>query len=285
MKRLLIVFLSYVISGLMGGCKSQQTLVGQCFDKKYEDSIVHKYLETLAWEKGYNHADWGLYCDTVIALCPNIAEAYREKAIPHIKYGNYAVAMPLEDKAVALNQGQWLDYRGFLKVIFTKDYAGAIIDFENSEKNKPFGGLMDHTYSFYLALSYTGLKDFNQAIVHLKKDSSTQKMQNKKNDIHFNTLLYFGIAYYQLNNYTTANYYLAACLQQYNNHPDALYYIGSSNYKLNKKKEATTHLKASLAAIKAGYSMNEDNEAYCNYPYQIAQYEIENAIENINISK
>jgi tetratricopeptide (TPR) repeat protein len=253
-------------------------VAAQCIDQKYKDSIVQHYLKDLAWQKGYNHPNWDRYCDTVIALCPDIAEAYREKAIPHIKYANLAIAMPLEDKAVELSPGEWLDYRAFLKVIFTKDYEGALVDFENAEKQKPLGGLMDHTYSFYKGLSYLGLGEYSKAIDALDQDIKTQSNYSKDAYIHFNTFLFLGIAHYKNNNLIEAENYINRCLKNYEAHPDALYYLGMINTQNNNKTEALANFTKSLNALKIGYSMNEDNESYCNYPFQITTFEVENAI-------
>ena len=149
----------------------------------------------------YNEPEWQLYLDSLIFICPNIAEAYQLKAIPFIKFGDYASAMPLEDKAVELDPKNWTAYRGFLKCIFTKDYKGSIIDFQNAQLLTPNGGIMDHSYFFYQGLSNLELRKFNKAIENFRQDIfiQTNGDSTKVSDIHFNTSFYFGVLYFEMN--------------------------------------------------------------------------------------
>src|SRR5882724_4031446 len=110
-----------------------------CAERVVQDSLIDKYITKGAEMTDYNTQAWQLYCDSLITICPNIAVAYQHKAIPFIKFGDYAKAFPLEDKAVKLDPRIWTSYRGFLKCIFTKDYEGAILDFKNAQLLNPNG--------------------------------------------------------------------------------------------------------------------------------------------------
>lgn len=60
------------------------------------------------------------------------------------------------------------------------------------------------------------------------------------NTVHFNSLFYFGILYYEIKNYGLAEQYLLKCLSQYEEHPIANYYLAivykaEKNYGLEKK--------------------------------------------------
>ncbi len=172
MGKSLILFLSFFFAAAFCFCQSTQDILPKCdcSSKKVKDSLIEKYLTNGAEKYSYNGPRWQLYCDSLIALCPNIAVAYQLKAIPYIKYGDYARAFPLEDKAVELEPKKWTAYRGFLKCIFTKDYEGAIIDFQNAQRLTPNGYEMDHTYLFYEGLCNLELGSYSIAEENFKKD-------------------------------------------------------------------------------------------------------------------
>jgi tetratricopeptide (TPR) repeat protein len=163
----------------------------KCFEPKVQDSLETHYCERGAYRYSYNSKEWQVYLDSLIQICPNIANAYREKAIPDIKRGDWAKAMPLENKTVELDAKHWMDYRAFLKAIFTKDYEGAIIDFEAAEKLHPNDFVMDHSYSFYKGMCYLAMGKLEQAEILFKKDIAVQSSSKP----HFNSLWYSGVVY------------------------------------------------------------------------------------------
>ncbi|MFN3382080.1 MAG: hypothetical protein ACK41O_21680, partial [Runella zeae] len=139
-------------------CLGQNSRIIDCSSKQVQDSLVEHYIDNGAEKFGYNHPKWQVYLDSLISICPNIARAYHQKALPYIKNGDYGSAFPLEDKAVQYDPERWLSYRAFLKCIFSKDYKGAIIDFDLAQKIAPHIFVMDHSYSFYKGLCYLELK-------------------------------------------------------------------------------------------------------------------------------
>ena len=197
MAKSLILFLNFLFVAAFCFCQSIQnkSAACDCNNKNVKDSLVEKYLDNGAEKYSYNGPQWQLYCDSLIAICPNIAQAYQLKAIPYIKYGDYAKAFPLEDKAVELEPKSFTAYRGFLKCIFTKDYEGAIIDFKNAQLLTPNSYEMDHTYPFYEGLCNLELGNYSLAEENFKKDFFIQTGGNieKQSRIHFNSFLYMGI--------------------------------------------------------------------------------------------
>jgi tetratricopeptide (TPR) repeat protein len=258
----------------------QQTASGRCGEKAFQDSLQVHFMDK-AWKEygAYNNPKWQIYYDSLIALCPNMANAYREKAIPYIKNGEYAKAMPLEDKAVMLDPKAFTAYRGFLKCIFTKDYEGALVDFEQAEKLSPGGFEMDHTYPFYQGLCYLMLKDYPQAEKQFKKDVQIQIGNDKQRKSHHLTSLYLGILYLEMKKYTEAEKYLKSAITAYSQFSDAHFYLGLVYKKTARKSLATSHLQQALSAVKQGYGINEDNVIYAYYPYQITAYEVEQALK------
>lgn len=280
MVRLLILFLSFLLQVNSG---FGQLVVKQCdcSDKKIRDSLSMHYLDKGAEKFNYNSPQWQLYCDSLISICPNIAQAYQLKAIPYIKYGDYAKAFPLEDKAVELEPKNYTAYRGFLKCIFTKDYEAAIIDFKKAQQLTPNSYEMDHTYPFYEGLCNLELGNYLLAEQNFRQDVFIQTGGDttKQNKIHFNTFFYLGVLYYEMKQVQKAKEKLQQCIAIYSSHPDANYYLGLLYKQEKNTMLAHKHLDIAKQAKEKGYNINEDNIYYAYYPHQVTLYEINGALQ------
>ncbi|MGI4872937.1 MAG: tetratricopeptide repeat protein [Janthinobacterium lividum] len=250
-----------------------------CASRAYQDTLVARYLDRGAERVGYLDPRWAMYCDSVIARCPRIAQAYQLKAVPLIKDGKYADAFALEDQAVAIDPHNWLAYRGFLKCIFSKDYEGALVDFERVTLLKPNGREMDHTYPFFEGLCHLELGQLPQAVADFGRDIQLQQGSSGKGDVHYNSQFYQGVVYFEQKNYAQASRCLRQCLSQYARHPDANYYSALVCQAQGNRAEATKHLQTAHEALAAGYRLNEDNIFYVNYLHQITDYEVGQALQ------
>lgn len=268
MGKSLILYLSLIFVPLTG--YSQATI--DCESQTVRDSLLEMYSQK-AWKFGYNHPSWIASWDSLIAICPNIAEAYREKAIPFLKSGAYANAFELEDKAVELDPKSWLPYRGFLHCIFTKNYEKALADFDAAENLTPGASVMDHTYSFFKGLSYLGLSNLPMAEQSFIRDIEQQR-KGTGNDVHFNSLLYLGIVRLEMKKFEMAEKDLRACISYYAQLPEANYYLAMT-LKAIGNPDAETYFNKAKQYCQQGYKLNEDNEVYVNYPRQISLAEIE----------
>ena len=256
-------------------------LATACGSKAYQDSLVARYLDRGAHRISYLSPRWGQYCDSLIAACPNIAYAYQQKAMPLIKCGDYAQAFPLIDKAVALDANRWLAYRGFLKCIFTKDYAGAIADFQRVAKLKPNGREMDHTYPFFEGACELELGHYQRAATAFANDIALQRGHDGQGQIHFNTLFYAGVVAARLKQYAPAQAYFQQCLHAYPQHPEANYYLALTYRAQGQPGAALQYLEAAQRALIGGYRLNEDNIFYANYPEQITEHEVTQAMKEM----
>ena len=275
------LFLSLLALARLGHCQQTPKAAGDCSSKAYQDTLVARYLDRGAHRVSYLSPQWGQYCDSLIAACPNIAYAYQQKAMPLIKCGEYAKSFPLIDKAVALDANKWLAYRGFLKCIFTKDYAGAIVDFQRVAKLKPNGREMDHTYAFFEGACELELGHYKLAEKAFAADMALQRGADGQGSIHFNTLWYAGMAAARLKQYAQAQTYFQQCLKAYPQHPEANYYL-ALNYRVQGQPAlAQQHLQAAQRALIGGYRLNEDNIFYANYPAQITEYEVTQALKEL----
>jgi tetratricopeptide (TPR) repeat protein len=256
-------------------------LADKCGSQRYQDSLVTKYIENGAHQYSYNDPRWTQYCDSLLAVCPTVAYAYQQKAVPLIKDGKYAEAFALENRAAELDPHKWLAYRGFLKCIFTKDYEGAILDFQQVARLKPGSREMDHTYPFFEGLCNLELGHLQRAEANFKEDIRQQRGPSGQQAVHFNTLFYVGVLYLEKKNYAQAKTCLAQCLKAYPQHPEANYYLGLAYQVQGNKATARRYLVAAQKALAGGYRLNEDNIYYANYPRQITDYEIGQALARL----
>ena len=278
------LFLSLLALARLGHCQQPapaKAPASDCSSKAYQDTLVARYLDRGAHRISYLSPRWGLYCDSVIAACPNIAYAYQQKAMPLIKCGDYAKAFPLINKAVALDANKWLAYRGFLKCIFTKDYAGALVDFRRVAQLKPNGREMDHTYAFFAGLCNMEMGNYKQAEADFDEDMRQQSGADGRGEIHINTLFYAGLRALKQQQYPQAQSYLERCLKIYAQHPEGNYYLALAQQAQGQKAAARQHLDSAQRALISGYRLNEDNIFYTNYPGQITEFEVTQALRKV----
>ena len=278
MERSLTLFLSCSLIASMGyGQASAPKKPFDCSNMHLRDSLITKYIDNGAekLQGYYNDPAWQLYCDSALAICPDLASVYQLKAVPYLKNGEYAKAFALDEKAAELDPKTFTSYLGFLKCIFTKDYEGALVDFKKAEELAPNGYEMDHTYPFYMGLCNLETGRYTRAKENFKKDIFIQTGGDTTKSIHFNTLFYVGILNYKMGNYKDAKAYLLKCLKVYEMFPEPNYWLAQIYRKEKNRSMETKYLTIARQAIKQGYSMNEGNIFYVNYPYQITIFEIE----------
>lgn len=285
MERSSILFPSLLLIALCG-CKSHHPATAvniDCGNTHTKDSLINRFIDSGAERllNLYNNPAWESYCDSLIALCPGIAAAYQLKAVPYIKNGAYEKAFALVNKAVELDPRSYTAYRGFLKCIFTKDYEGAITDFQKAQQLTPNGGEMDHTYKFYEGLCNLELGNYAAAEGNLDDDISIQTGNNPKETPHFNSFLYKGILYYEMKRFAGAKEYLQKCLTIFKQLPEANYYLALAYKNTRQPALAKKYLEIAKQSIIDGYSMNEDNLYYAYYPHQVTLYEIEQALSGV----
>ena len=265
-----LLFLSLII---VFQAKAQPVI--DCYSKVVQDSLVHIY-EKKASKYGFNHPNhphWEETWDSLLTICPNVAEAYHEKAVPYIRNGDYAKAFEFEEKAVDLDPKRWIAYYAFMNCIFSKNYEKALIEFNRADTLVPNASVMDHTYSFYRGISYLELNELDKAELEFLKDIRQQRRSNEHNDIHFNSLLYLGIVYSEMKEFDKAEKYFRDCLQQYEQLPEANYYLAQT-LKIIGNREYSLYFEKAKQYFSAGFRINEPTEMYVNYPRQISEQEL-----------
>lgn len=232
-----------------------------------EEEIVEKRINE-ARKVFHFSQDYQKEMDKIVKDHPRSAYAWQQKAMPLFKQGKYEFAMPFLDKAVALDPKGYMDYRAFMKCIFGKRYLEAIEDFEAAKKLSGNSYVMDHTYDFYIALSYLQLGRFAEAEQVLETDRKAH-IERSSVEPHFLDVFYLGIAKYELGKYEQAIEQFDISIGTYKEFSDAEYYKALCLIKLGKNDEADKLVQKAITDYRNGYTINEDNVIYERYPYQV----------------
>jgi tetratricopeptide (TPR) repeat protein len=251
-------------------CSAQNNDESEATKKERQDSIINKYVHNCA--KNYNFyyemKEWQSCLDKGLEKDSTIAYLWQQKAMPYFKIKKYEAGMKYLDKAVEYNAGRWQPYRGFIKCIFSKTYKDAIKDFEECKTKWGDNYEMDHTYSFYIGLSYLQLNEFEKAETYFNNTITEQ--ENKFKEAHYLDLFYYAITKYELQKYEEAIVIFNKVIEQYSEFSEAIYYKALCLRKQNKSREAyETLIIEAQEYAKQGYTINEDNAVYELYPYQV----------------
>jgi len=234
------------------------------------DSIIEpemKYVRSL----GLNSQNRRDALDSLIDEYSTVAYFYQQRAMPLYKEDKDELGLPFLEKAAELNPEQYLDYMGFMKCIFSKEYRSAIVDFKRVLALNGESYVMDHTYYFYIGLSYLQLNEFQKAKEYLEK-SVAQTEAEKDGDrewVHFLDLMYLGIANLELQDCKNANLAFDEALRKYLSFGDVKYYKAKCLSHLGELELSRELFKETKEDILNGNTINEDNVFYERYPYQL----------------
>jgi tetratricopeptide (TPR) repeat protein len=203
--------------------------------------------------------------DEAINLCPNLSYAWKEKAVPHLKSGDFITWERLIKKAVEYDPQGILGYRGWCRFQFFRDYEGAISDFESLEKmvNFDIGYSQNGDYHLKVAkgLSYFALGKPKQAI---------KIIEEKFKEKDYNPLLYdyyqLGCIYLSVKNMKKA----LSCFNKQskiNEFSENLYRISFCNKKLGNYEKYLKYKKMALAMYKTVKTLRDPYTEHLNKIY------------------
>ncbi|WP_051119658.1 tetratricopeptide repeat protein [Gillisia sp. CAL575] len=275
MKYLKLPLLTLLFISTLNSCNQKEELKNSNeksvskFTEKQQDSLKEIYLKNGAWQTDVYSQEWQNEIDKGLEVDSTLAYFWQQKAMPLFKQSKYEIGMTFIDKAVKYNPERWQNYRAFIKCIFSKQYKDAINDFQDYQETYGYGFVMDHSYDFYIALSYLQLSEFEEAEKLFEKDY--QRTLDKKGEdwLHHLDLFYYGISKYELKKYDEALVLFDQALARYPQFSDVQYYKAKILYKLGKPEEADSVYKSAKEYARKGFSINEDNVVYERYPYQI----------------
>lgn len=241
-------------------------------DKVKQEKIVEKYLKNGAWKHELYSREWQEEIDKGLQEDSTIAYLWQQKAMPMFKQAKYEAGMVYIDKAVKYDRQRYQDYRAFIKCIFAKTYREAIADFEDYKERFGYSYVMDHSYDFYIGLSYLQLNEFEKAEAVFQKDYDYQLNKYGKDWLHHVDLFYFGISKYEQKNYQGAIEVFDQALEIYPSFSEVQIFKADCLRKIGKTEEAIELQKLGEINGRNGHTINEANAIYERYPYQIRWY-------------
>lgn len=236
-------------------------------DKKEE--IIEKYLRNGAWKFHMYSDEWQKKIDEGLKEDSTIAYLWQQKAMPLYKQKRYAEGLPFLNQAVRYDRERYLDYRGFMKCIFSKDYKGALEDFSACIAERGNSYVMDHSYKFYSALSLLQLKQYAPAEKLLLEDTEDVRKTRGETWVHHLDLLYLGITQLQLKKFKEAIITFDKTLKLYPQFSEVHFYKSRAQKSIGDPDHVTS-LKNAKAFFEQGHTINEDNAIYEKYPYQLS---------------
>lgn len=241
--------------------------------KKEHEKIVEEFVTNCAQKYNYTFqmTEWQECLDNGLKKDSTVAYLWQQKAMPYFKARKYEIGMSFLDKAVKYDDKRWQPYRGFIKCIFSKNYKDAITDLEDCKKKFGNSYVMDHTYDFYIAISYLQLNEYQKA-EKLLQNYVTELFEKRNGLEHHTALFYLGIAKYELKKYDEAIAIFDKALKIYPNFSDVKFYKAICFMLTNKNEAAKEMLSQAKEDFKKGYKLNEDNVFYETYPYQLQGY-------------
>ena len=270
MKKYLIILLS-VVSCNLATKEKNSTDGSEAIALTSVDSIRIKGFIQKAFSTPLHSLEHQQFLDSALSIQPNNGWLWQQKAMPLYKARKYQLGKPFLEKAVEHDPKKWLDYSGFMRCIFSKDYIKSISEFMRAKKDYGDGYVMDHTYNFYIGLDYLQLNQFSKAKEFLLLSKEQQFKDFPKDPpqeaCHYLDWYYLGIADFELGNYQEAIESFNMSLMVYENFADALYFKGRSMTKLGDVEEGVKWEK--LAFENGDNTINEDNVIYEIYPYQV----------------
>lgn len=233
--------------------------------EQFRDSIINRYQDG-------QHPSFSI--DSALYYLPQDAYLWQQKGMPLIKQMKYELGIRYIDSAVKYNTERYIDYRGFCKCIFQKNYSGAIADFHEAKRIIGESVVMDHEYNFYIGLSQLQLNRFDSAQFYFSLCEQSDGKKLGAGWMHFLHAFYMGTTLMELHREEEAIPYFDKALKEYSHFSDVKYYKALCLARRKDYLQAQVLLEAAAADLKQGYTINEDNSWYEKYPYQINEKQI-----------
>jgi tetratricopeptide (TPR) repeat protein len=269
--RLLVLFLLSIL--LVPNAKADTTDV-------YRDSIFAKYMKRGAWQEPiFSHRRIAL-TDSALKYLPHDAYLWQQRSMPFIKQMKYEISIQYMDSAVKYDWHKYIGYRGFLKCVFQKDYAGALNDLRLAKDAHPEGQEMDHPYDYWMGLCYLQLCQYDSAEMRFQLCVDLDKSVAGDWGPYLHTF-YLGVAQFEREKFDEAMANFDLTLARHKAFADAKYYKALCLSATQQREPALTLMEQSLSDLKKGHSFSEDSSPYERYPYQISMWLVEGGIARL----
>ncbi len=268
MDKFLRLFLS-VSLGLFFGTSCQDTSQ-DILDEEARKRSVQLFETEFHENKGYplqGSPTAMILLDSVLKLDSSHAAAWREISVPYLKRGMPHEWKPLFDKAVQYHPEVWQPWRGYLYLMFYRDYKKAIADFNASDTLTPHIDYpQGHSVDYWRGIAYLGLKDFENSIAYFNKHIKKETEDTGEDWVELEAFLYRGIAYYETGNYREAITNFDKIKLHFTSSAEGKYYLAKCLFHLGKTEEALSMLNEAESDYKNQLRLDHD---YVEMPYQM----------------
>jgi len=194
--------------------------------------------------------------DSAIQICPRFAFAYREKAAPYVKTGNFLEWKKNIDLAVKYDTLSYLSVRASLRYKFFADYLGTIQDIKLLEKKikNDIGYTSNGTYHLTVikALCYKQLGQFSKAIQILES-----YVQQKNYMTGLYDYLHLGVMYLKVQNINKAEKYLLLQNKHYEI-AESNFYLAQIYKNCGQNEHKNTYKQKAIELFKKNQRMNDN---------------------------
>ncbi len=219
------------------------------------DTLKYRACRTAEKRKGHYQFSrrYQEALDKSLAIDSSFAFAYRAKSTAYLKSGDFVTWKKLMDLAVAHDPTAYLDYRGWCRYQFFRDYQGAIDDIEYLDQlvDYDIGYSVNGDYHLHIAraLCYKALGDKQKAITIIENH-----MKNNTQYAGPYDYLHLGVLYLETGQYPSA---LKAFKEQENTNDLAenRYYISLIYSNLGKESAVKNQLVKAKELYLEGYRM------------------------------
>lgn len=178
-------------------------------------------------------------------------DALREISVPFLKRGMPHQWKPLYQKAVDADPQTWVPMRGYLYLLFYRDYKKAIADFNASDTLTPYLDYpQGHSVDYWRGIAYLGLKDYQNSIAYWDKHITKETEDSGEDWVELEAFLYRGIAYYESGDLEKALKNFDKILTYFKTSVEAKYYYAKILLEKGDKTQALTFWEGAKADLK-----------------------------------
>lgn len=196
------------------------------------------------WKHEGGTVAWKKTSDSVLAICPNSARIWSDRAMIYVHRGEFIEAMQYLNRAAKLDPGYFIGSRAWYRIYYFHDFSGAIRDIDTLEQVAGTSFFYVTNVHMYMlkGLSYQQLGDTKKALELY--DQAIGDQVKDKGDQWVGTYDYLlrGILRYKTGNIDGAIEDLTRQVREYETLADTYYYRGLAYAETGRKDEARLDL-------------------------------------------
>lgn len=248
-----------------------------CHSQKNQEPINHHKVADSIFNLDKNllqgSKESQLTLKKAISIDSTHSYALREISVPFLKRGMPHEWKPLYDKAVKQDPQTWVPMRGYLYLLFYRDYKKAIEDFNASDTLTPeLDYPQGHSVDYWRGIAYLGLKDYKSSISYFDKHIKKETDDTGEDWVELEAFLYRGIAHCELGNNDEALKNFDKIVHHFKYSAETKFYIARVFKTMNKLDLALLYIDMAIEDFQKGFQLQHD---YVEIPYETYLDELE----------